>query len=139
MWTAGESAAHLAGFGLADQGITQAIHEAFDGLGLFVGLAGEAWQDAARAGRAFALPDVAGTPAHAWLFGRLFAPLPEPVSEAARVACRLRRFTCETLCAAGSLRELSDAQYLRLTARSWVRPLVGGGYDVDRRVRSRAA
>ncbi|MGH8886962.1 MAG: hypothetical protein ACRDYX_17695 [Egibacteraceae bacterium] len=134
-WTAEESAAYLAGFGVADQETTNAIHDAFDGLGLFMELAGQAWQDAARGGRVFALPDVAGARAHAWLFERLLAALPDPVGEAARVACRLRRFTCETVCAAGSLRALSDAQYHRLTGRSWVRPLVGGGYEVDRRVR----
>jgi hypothetical protein len=134
-WTVTESAAHLAGFGVTDTKFCRAVHEAFDGLGLFVDLVGAAWRDAEQTGRPFDLTDVAGPRAWAWLFDRLFARLPDTMGEAARVACRMRRFTYETLCAAGSLRELSDGDYHALTTRSWVHPFTDGGYEVHRRVR----
>ncbi len=134
-WTVAESEAHLAGFGVRDTKFCGAVHETFDGLALFVNLAGAAWQDAERTGQSFDLTDVAGPRAWAWLFDRLFAKLPDIVGGAARVACRMRRFTYETLCAAGSLHELSDGDYHALTTRSWVHPLTDGGYEVHRRVR----
>jgi hypothetical protein len=134
-WTAAESAEYLARRDLSDETAAQAIHEAFDGLGLFVDLARDALVEATRAGRPFDLPDVAGERTNAWLFGRLVATLPPAVQDAARTAFRLRRFTLEVLGAVGSAPDLSDVQYHTLATRGWVHRFPGGGHEVDRRIR----
>jgi hypothetical protein len=63
------------------------------------------------------------------------AALPAAVQDAARTALRLRRFTAGVLGAVEAARQLSDVDCHLLTARSWVRRLLGGGHEVDPRVR----